>query len=50
MTCWINASKLHTINTGLVFSRDGGTVAGLHLKVDNQIGYHWADDSSSYGF
>jgi hypothetical protein len=45
---WINPSKIHTIYTGIIFSRSG-LATGLNLFAsNNSVGYHWNDIGGSY--
>jgi PKD repeat protein len=42
-TAWIRTSGTQNDFAGIVFSRGGGTVAGLSIMADNTLRYHWAD-------
>jgi len=49
-TAWIKPAKVHGW-AGIIFSRDTApSVAGLNLKADNQLSYHWAANADTYGF
>ena len=47
---WINPSKIHTIYTGIIFSRSG-YATGLNLFTsNNSVGYHWNDIGGTYNW
>ncbi|MEY3874704.1 MAG: Synechococcus phage [Bacteroidota bacterium] len=52
---WVNPSQTQGSYTGIIFSRSGfggSTVpaTGLDLYTNNSIGYHWADNGSTYNW
>jgi hypothetical protein len=52
---WVNPSQTQGTYTGVIFSRNGfggSTVAatGLDLYTSNSVGYHWADNVSTYNW
>lgn len=52
---WVNPSQTQGLYTGVIFSRNGygsSTVAatGLNLYSGNSVGYHWADNVSTYNW
>jgi hypothetical protein len=52
---WINPSQTQGGYTGVIFSRNGfggSTVpaTGLDLYTSNSVGYHWADNVSTYNW
>lgn len=46
---WFKPSTTHTGATGLIFSSNA-SATGLNLFNNNQLGYHWRDESGSYNF
>jgi hypothetical protein len=53
ITTWINATGAQVRATGLVFSRGGGTVAGLNIDAVSAglgLGYTWNDDPNTYNW
>lgn len=52
---WVNPSQTQGTYTGVIFSRNGfggSTVpaTGLDLYTTNSVGYHWADNVSTYNW
>ena len=52
---WVNPSQTQGTYTGVIFSRNGfggSTVpaTGLDLYSTNSVGYHWADNASTYNW
>ena len=52
---WVNPSQMQGTYTGVIFSRNGfggSTVpaTGLDLYTSNSVGYHWADNGSTYNW
>jgi len=52
---WVNPSQTQGSYTGVIFSRrtfGGSNVAatGLNLYTSNSVGYHWADNVSTYNW
>jgi photosystem II stability/assembly factor-like uncharacterized protein/PKD repeat protein len=43
VTAWIRTQGSQNDFAGIVFSRGGGTVAGLSIMANNTLRYHWAD-------
>jgi hypothetical protein len=41
ITAWINRSGTQNPWAGIVFSRDGSTIAGLSLGTAHELRYHW---------
>ncbi len=50
IVAWIKPTGVQPDYTGLVFSRAGGTVAGLDFQTAGQLGYHWNDAANTYGW
>lgn len=50
ITCWLYAIGDQGNWRGLVFSRAGGTVAGLHFGGDNALRYTWNDEYLSWSW
>lgn len=53
ITTWINAKGAQAKATGLVFSRDGDTVAGLNIDAvygGLGLGYTWNNDAATYNW
>ena len=48
ISAWIKPDGIQNGSAGVVFSRDGSSVAGLNFKSNNQLGYHW--DGEKYGW
>jgi autotransporter-associated beta strand protein len=48
IACWINRAGNQQAWCGLVFSRAGSTVAGLHFGEANELRYSWNDDPNTY--
>jgi hypothetical protein len=44
ITAWAQRLGDQSDSAGLVFSRDGSTVAGLGFREGNELGYWWNDD------
>lgn len=47
--CWAKRDGNQVNYTPLVFGR-GGAVSGLNIRENNQLGYHWNDQSFSWGY
>lgn len=47
--CWAKRDGVQINYTPLVFGR-GGAVSGLNIRENNQLGYHWNDQSFSWGY
>jgi hypothetical protein len=50
ITAWARRSGGQDTFTGLVYSRAGGTVAGLHLGDRNDLRYTWNGDAATYNW
>lgn len=50
ITAWIKRSGDQNNYVGIIFSRDQSTTAGLNFRINNELGYHWNDDSSTWGW
>lgn len=50
MVAWIKPNGTPDDYDGLVFSRGGGTVAGLDYQTGGQLGYHWNDTAETYNW
>lgn len=50
ITAWIRRNGNQPDFAGLVFSRAGGTVAGLDFTAGNQLGYHWNGAANTYNW
>ncbi len=50
LTCWLRRDGDQNDWSGLIFTRDGSSVAGLNLGVDNELRYHWNGSGNTYGF
>ncbi len=48
ISAWIRPNGTQTDWAGLVFCRGGSTTAGISLKSNNELRYHWND--GGYGF
>ncbi|MCK4998390.1 MAG: putative Ig domain-containing protein [Anaerohalosphaera sp.] len=48
ISAWIRRDGDQSDWAGIVFCRDGNTVAGLSFGTNNELRYHWNADSSSY--
>jgi len=49
LLCWVKRDGNQANYTPLVFGR-GGAVSGLNIRENNQLGYHWNDQSFSWGY
>ncbi len=49
MTAWVRRDGPQSF-TGIVFSRDGSTTAGLNVGDNQRLGYHWNDDGATWSF
>lgn len=45
---WINPTGSQNEYTGLLYSRDGNTTAGLHIMNTGELRYNWNNDPSTY--
>jgi photosystem II stability/assembly factor-like uncharacterized protein len=43
MTAWIKPDSTQNDWAGLIFCRGGNTTAGISLKINNELRYHWND-------
>ncbi|GEM_PF-2802996 len=50
LTLWVRRIGDQGAFTGLLFSRDANTVAGLNFGNLNELRYHWNGDGSTWGF
>jgi hypothetical protein len=50
LTLWVRRIGDQSDWAGLLFSRAGGTVAGLNFGTDNELRYHWNGAGDTYGF
>lgn len=51
MTAWVKRNGPQTSFAGILFSREGSTIAGMNFYGStNKLGYHWNGSSSSYNF
>jgi hypothetical protein len=50
ITLWLRSNGVQNAYTGLVFCRGGKTVSGLNFKNDNELGYHWDDQSTTWQY
>lgn len=52
ITAWILASGIQENNAGIVFSRQGTTVAGLKFDINdpNGLSYNWNADNATFNF
>ena len=48
ISAWIKPMGLQNDWGGIVFSRSGNTTAGISIKSDNEIRYHWNNSGWSY--
>jgi hypothetical protein len=48
ITAWVNRAGTQNPWPGIVFSRDGSTVAGLSLGTAHELRYHWNGDHWSW--
>lgn len=49
LLCWVKCDGTQVAYTPLVFGR-GGAVSGLNIRENNQLGYHWNDQSFSWSY
>jgi hypothetical protein len=49
IVAWINPNTLVN-NAGIVFARNGQPATGLNLNGSGNLGYHWMDTNSTYGW
>jgi len=50
LSCWLRRNGAQNGWAGLVFSRAGSTVAGLHFGTAQELRYTWNDDGASWGW
>ena len=50
IVAWIKPNGTPDDYDGIVFSRGGGTVAGLDFQQRGQLGYHWNDTADTYNW
>jgi len=50
LTVWVRRIGDQSDWAGLVFSRDGNTVAGLNFGTDHELRYHWNGAGDTWGF
>ncbi|MEN6309789.1 MAG: hypothetical protein ABFD91_18740, partial [Anaerohalosphaeraceae bacterium] len=50
ITLWLRSKGVQNPYTGLIFCRGGNTVAGLNAANGNELGYHWDDNSGTWGY
>lgn len=51
ITAWVKRNGSQSDYAGIIFSRNGSTVAGLNFRgTTNELGYHWNDASNTYWF
>jgi len=50
LTCWLKRNGAQNAWAGLVFSRAGSTVAGLHFGSAQELRYTWNDDGATWGW
>ncbi|MCC6723691.1 MAG: hypothetical protein IT258_04225 [Saprospiraceae bacterium] len=49
ISAWIKPNGLQSDNAGVIFCRGGNTVAGIHIKSNNELRYHWNDGQYNWG-
>jgi hypothetical protein len=50
ISAWIKRDGDQNDYSGIVFSRDGNTIAGLGLGSHNDLKYHWNDEGDTWGW
>lgn len=50
LSCWLKRNGLQNDWAGIVFSRAGSTVAGLHFGTGQELRYTWNDDGATWGW
>jgi hypothetical protein len=50
ISAWVYADGDQASYRGIVFSRSGNTVAGIHSGDDNELRYSWNDASDTWGW
>jgi hypothetical protein len=50
MTAWVRRVGNQTPFSGIVFTRAGGSVAGLHIGNANELRYSWNDAGNTWGW
>jgi len=50
IAAWVRRDGPQSAWAGIVFSREGGTVAGLNLGNGAELRYHWNDDAGTWGW
>lgn len=50
ITAWVRRIGDQDDWAGLVFTRDGGSVAGLNVGTDNELRYHWNGSGDTWGW
>ncbi len=48
ISAWIKPNGLQADNAGVIFCRGGTTTAGIHMKTNNEVRYHW--DGGQWGW
>lgn len=43
LTAWIKTQGVQNDWSGIVFARGGNSTAGISIRSDNRLGYHWND-------
>lgn len=49
LSAWIRPNGNQVGNAGIIFSSSGGA-CGLNFRTGNQLGYHWEDNSGTWGW
>ncbi|MCC7246304.1 MAG: T9SS type A sorting domain-containing protein, partial [Saprospiraceae bacterium] len=49
LSAWIKPAGIQVDTAGIIFSANSGAT-GLNFRSANQLGYHWADQASTYGW
>ena len=50
LSCWIKRNGTADQYDGILFSRTPSTATGLNIFSSNQLGYHWNDAQSTWGW
>ncbi len=48
MSAWIKRDGTQSDSSGLLFSRDRNTIAGLYLQSSGELRYNWGDQAGTY--
>lgn len=48
LSCWLKPDGIQDDYTGLIFN--DGTSAGLNLRSNNEVGYHWSGGGTHWGW